>query len=111
MLATEVHAVEFSSIFLYTHIPMKNETIKIVNTDSEQSMDVVVFDKRANQITVIIGEGVHSVKCDLLPTKNGQAYAGNVMGREIVFHRSREQVQADLDRINPAFKKSRMFKK
>ena len=90
---------------------MKNETIKIVNTDSEQSMDVVVFDKRANQITVIIGEGVHSVKCDLLPTKNGQAYAGNVMGREIVFHRSREQVQADLDRINPAFKKSRMFKK
>ena len=74
-------------------------------------MDVVVFDMRANQITVVIGEGVHSVKCDLTPTKNGQAYAGSVMGREIVFHRSREQVQADLDHDNPALKKSRTFKK
>jgi len=74
-------------------------------------MDVVVFDMRANQITVVIGEGVHSVKCDLTPTKNGQAYAGSVMGREIVYHRSREQVQADLDHDNPALKKSRTFKK
>jgi len=90
---------------------MKNETITITNTESGQSMDVVVFDMRANQITVVIGEGVHSVKCDLTPTKNGQAYAGSVMGREIVFHRSREQVQADLDHDNPALKKSRTFKK
>ncbi len=67
-------------------------------------MDVVVFDMRANQITVVIGEGVHSVKCDLTPTKNGQAYVGNVMGREMVFHRSREQVQADPDHDNPALK-------
>ena len=74
-------------------------------------MDVVVCDKRASQITVVIGEGVHSVKCDLTPTKNGQAYVGSVMGREIVFHYSREQVQGDLDRNNPALKKSRMFKK
>ena len=90
---------------------MKNETITVTNTESGQSMDVVVFDMRANQITVVIGEGVHSVKCDLTPTKNGQAYAGSVMGREIVFHRSREQVQADLDHDNPALKKSRTFKK
>ena len=90
---------------------MKNETITITNTESGQSMDVVVFDMRANQITVVIGEGVHSVKCDLTPTKNGQAYAGSVMGREIVFLRSREQVQADLDHDNPALKKSRTFKK
>jgi hypothetical protein len=90
---------------------MKNETITVINTESEQSMNVVVLDKRANQITVVIGEGVHSVKCDLTPTKNGQAYVGSVMGREIVFHRSREQVQADLDHDNPALKKSRTFKK
>ena len=95
----------------YTHNPMKNETITVTNTESGQSMDVVVFDMRANQITVVIGEGVHSVKCDLTPTKNGQAYAGSVMGREIVFLRSREQVQADLDHDNPALKKSRTFKK
>ncbi len=90
---------------------MNNETITVVNTESEQSMDVVVFSKRADLITVVIGEGVHSVKCDLTPTKNQQAYVGSVMGREIVFHRSREQVQADLDHDNPALKRSRTFKK
>ena len=29
------------------------------------------------------------------------------MGREIVYERSREQVQADIDRLNPRLKKSR----
>ena len=48
--------------------------------------------------------------CNLTPTKNGQAYVGSVMGREIVFDCSREQVQVDLDRDNPALKKSRIFK-
>ena len=74
-------------------------------------MDVVVLNKQANQITVVIGKGVHNVQCDLTPTKNGQAYVGNVMGREIVYHRSREQVQSDLDHDNPSLKKSRKFKK
>lgn len=64
-------------------------------------MEVVVFSKRASAIEVVIGEGVHSVKCALSPTRNGQAYAGSVMGREIVYERSREQVQADIDRLNP----------
>ena len=90
---------------------MKNETITVVNTESGQSMDVIVLNKRAAQITVVIGKGVHNVQCDLVPTKNGQAFAGSVMGREIVYHRSRDQVQADLDRDNPALKKSRTFKK
>ena len=90
---------------------MKNEMITVVNTESGQSMDVVVLHKRASQITVVIGKGVHNVQCDLTPTKNGQAYAGNVMGREIVYHRSREQVQTDLDRVLPALKVSRKFKK
>ena len=90
---------------------MKNETITVVNTENGQSMEVVVLNKRASQITVVIGKGMHNVQCDLVPTKYGQAYAGNVMGREIVYHRSREQVQADLDRNNPALKKSRTFKK
>lgn len=89
---------------------MQNETITVTNTESGQSMDVVVLDKRASQITVVIGEGVHSVKCDLTPTKNEQAYVGSVMGREIVFHRSREEVQADLDHDDPKLKHSRTFK-
>jgi len=69
------------------------------------------LNKRSTQITIVIGKGVHNVQCDLVPTKNGQAYVGTIMGREIVYHRSREQVQADLDFINPALKKSRVFKK
>ena len=90
---------------------MQNETITVINTDSGQSMDVVVLNKRANLITVVIGKGVHNVQCDLVPTKNGKAYVGSIMGRELIYHRSREQVQADLDLVNPALKKSRVFKK
>lgn len=89
---------------------MQNETITVTNTESGKSMDVVVFEKRASQITVIIGEGVHSMKCDLTPTKNEQAYVGSVMGREMVFHRSREEVQADIDHDDPNLKYSRTFK-
>ncbi len=90
---------------------MQNEMISVSNTESGQTMDVLVFDKRANQITVVIGEGVHSMKCDLTPTKNEQAYVGSVLGREIIYHCSREQIQSELDEINPALKKSRSFKK
>jgi len=60
-------------------------------------MDVVVFSKHANRIEVVVGAGTHSVRCELKPTRTGQAYAGNVMGRELVYERSREQVQADID--------------
>jgi K+/H+ antiporter YhaU regulatory subunit KhtT len=89
---------------------MQNEMISVSNTESGQTMDVLVFDKRASQITVVIGEGVHSMKCNLTPTKNEQAYVGSVLGREIIYHCSREQVQSELDEINPAMKKSRTFK-
>ncbi len=90
---------------------MQNERITVSNTESGQTMDVLVFDKRSNQITVVIGEGVHSMKCELTPTKNEQAYVGSVLGREIIYHCSRKQVQTELDEINPALKKSRSFKK
>jgi hypothetical protein len=88
---------------------MQNETITVTNTESGQPMQVVVLNKRAHLITVVIGEGIHNVQCDLVPTRNGQAYAGTIMGREIVYSRSREQVQADLDAVNPDLKKSRKF--
>ena len=89
---------------------MKNETITVTNTENGQTMDVVILNKRADKITVVIGKGIHNVQCDLVPTRNGQAYAGSVRGREIVYHRTRDQVQADLDRLNPALRKSRTFK-
>jgi hypothetical protein len=86
---------------------MNPEKIKVRNTDTGQVHEVVVLNKRAEWIEVVLGEGVHNVKCQLTPTRNGLAYAGKVMGREIVYERSREQVQADIDRLDPRLKKSR----
>jgi hypothetical protein len=83
---------------------MDTEKIKVRVTQTGQTMEVVVLSKRAAQIEVVIGEGVHNVKCELTPTRNGRAYAGSVMGREIVYERTREQVQADIDRLNPALR-------
>lgn len=82
------------------------ERIK-VRTESGQVLDVLVYSKRPESIQVVLGEGVHSVKCDLTPTRNGLAYAGSVMGRELVYERSRDQVKADLERLNPHVKKGR----
>jgi hypothetical protein len=67
----------------------------------------VVLDKRPDGITVVLGEGVHNMKCELSPTRNQMAYAGTIAGREIVYERSCAQVQADIDKLNPALKKSR----
>lgn len=78
-----------------------------VRMENGQTMEVVVLSKRASGIQVVLGQGIHSVKCDLAPTRNGLAYAGSVMGREVVYERSREQVQADIDRVNPGLRKSR----
>jgi hypothetical protein len=86
---------------------MDTEKIKVRATESGQLMEVVVFRKRPERIEVMLGAGVHSVKCDLTPTRNGKAYAGTVMGREIVYERSREQVQADIDRLNPDLRRPR----
>ncbi len=80
------------------------EKIKI-KTENGQVLEVVVLNKREEHISVVLGEGVHSVKCDLSPTRNGLAYAGSVMGRELVYERSREQVKADIARLNPAVRK------
>jgi hypothetical protein len=80
---------------------MITEKITVRVTETRQTLDVVVFSKRAEVIEVVIGEGIHNMKCALTPTRNGLAYAGTVMGREIVYERSREQVRADIERANP----------
>ncbi len=85
---------------------MQNEKIK-VRTESGQLMEVVVLSKRASGITVVLGEGIHNVKCELSPTSKGMSYAGSIMGRELIYERSRDQVQADLDLLNPALRKPR----
>ncbi|OGA25075.1 MAG: hypothetical protein A3I02_11495 [Betaproteobacteria bacterium RIFCSPLOWO2_02_FULL_67_26] len=84
---------------------MNTEKITVRVTETRQTLDVVVFSKRADVIEVVIGEGIHNVKCALTPTRNGLAYAGTVMGREIVYERSRGQVQADIEKLNPVMRK------
>ncbi len=86
---------------------MKDETISVRSTETGDLIDVVVLKKRVDRIQVVLGEGVHNVTCDLTPTRTGQAYAGSVMGREIVYERSSEQVQADIDRLNPDLRRPR----
>src|SRR6185436_6136445 len=80
---------------------MTDEKIRIKVTETGQALEVVVFSKRADCIEIILGEGVHNMKCTLTPTRNGLAYVGTIEGREIVYERSRDQVQADIDRLNP----------
>ena len=78
---------------------MKNEKIA-VRTEAGKTLEVVVVSKNADAIWVVLGEGLHNVKCKLTPTHNGLAYAGSIMGRELVYERSVRQVQADLARVH-----------
>ena len=86
---------------------MNIEKITVRVTSTGQTMDVVVFSKRPTGITVVLGEGVHNMKCELSPTRNQLAYAGTIAGREIVYERSVAQVQGDIERLDPRLKKSR----
>ena len=71
-----------------------------VKMENGKNMEVVVFSKRATVIEIVLGEGVHSVKCELKPTRNGSALVGTVMGREVVYERSTVAVQEDIDRAS-----------
>lgn len=86
---------------------MSDQTIEIRVTESDKTMQVVVFSMREDKIEVVLGEGIHSVKCDLTPTANGAAYVGSAMGREIVYERSREQVKKDIEAAHHDYRDSR----
>ena len=77
---------------------MNTEKITVRVTSTGQTIEVTVLHKRVEGIEVVLGEGVHSVRCQLSPTRNAMAYAGNAMGREIVYERSQELVKQDLQR-------------
>jgi hypothetical protein len=74
---------------------MTDSKIK-VQVEGDQIIEVVVSDKRADGIWIVLGEGLHSVKCKLTPTRNSLAYAGSIMGREIIYQRSVEEVRVDI---------------
>jgi hypothetical protein len=86
---------------------MSEEKIVVRVTETGNTMEVAVFSKREDRIEVVLGEGVHSVKCELTPTANGAAYAGSALGREIVYERSRQQVKADVALENHDYRDSR----
>ena len=44
----------------------------------------------------MLHEGAHSVFCELKPTADARAYVGTSLGREIVYERSRAEVEADI---------------
>ena len=75
---------------------MADERIKVRVTETDQLMEVLVFSKRENRIDVVLGEGIHSVKCELSPTANGMGYSGSVMGREIVYEKSPDEIADEL---------------
>ena len=78
---------------------MDNEKIK-VKAESGQTLEVVVSRKTTDAIWIVLGEGIHNAKCKLTPTRNGLAFAGSVLGREIIYERNVKDVQADIDREN-----------
>jgi hypothetical protein len=74
-----------------------DEKIKVKVTETGNMLEVVVLSKRPEFIQVVLGAGPNSVRCELTPTRNGLAYAGSAMGREIVYERSKAQVKADIE--------------
>ncbi|MEK6664454.1 MAG: hypothetical protein AABY73_11375 [Pseudomonadota bacterium] len=88
---------------------MNDEKIKVRISETGQTLDVVVLSKRADRIEVVLGEGIHSVRCELIPTRLGKSYAGSVMGRELVYEHSRDQVQADIERLNPNVRHTKRY--
>ncbi len=69
-----------------------------VKTESGQVIEVTVTSKTAEAIWILIGDGPHSSKCKLEPTRNGLAYAGSIMGRELIYEQSSTAVRQELAR-------------
>ncbi len=110
-ISSRLSSVLLKARFVHTSgdrytVRMHDERIKL-RTETGQLIDAVVLSKRPESIEVVIGEGIHNVKCQLAPTRNGLAYAGRIMGREVIYERSRDQVQADIERLNPVLRKPR----
>ncbi len=70
---------------------MDAEKVKVY-AESGQILEIVVSSKKTDAIWIILGERIHNSKCKLTPTRNSLAYAGNVLGREIIYEQSVEQV-------------------
>lgn len=74
----------------------QRETITLRAKGGDQPLHVMVLSKRADRIQIMLHEGSHSVFCELKPTPDARAYVGTSLGREIVYERSRAEVEADI---------------
>ena len=73
----------------------------MLRTKDGKAIEVAVLSIRPERIHVMLGEGTHTVFCELKPAADARAYVGSAMGREVVYERSRAQVEADLARRAP----------
>jgi hypothetical protein len=74
------------------------DCIKVV-TENDQVLDVDVTSYKADAIWILVGQGEHSVKCKLMPSRNELVYVGSVMGRELIYKRSVKQVREDIQQL------------
>jgi hypothetical protein len=74
----------------------ERETIAIRTRSGDLTLDAVVLNKRADRIQIMLHEGAQSVFCELKPTADALAYVGTSLGREMIYERSRAQVEADV---------------
>jgi len=73
-----------------------NQTIEVVVTDTGRKMDLVILDYSPKRIRVVVGEGIHNTPVTLTPTKSGYSFAGNVMGRELIYMKSVKDVEEEI---------------
>ena len=78
---------------------MEIEHIEVRVTETGNLLKVAVFKKFVDKIEVVVGEGQHSMRCELTPNRMGNAYVGSIRGRELVYERSKAQVQHDIERL------------
>jgi len=74
---------------------MADEKIEL-RMENGKTLTAVVLSKSTDAIWVVLGEGMNTVKGKLTPTRNELAYAGSVMGHELIYERSVKQVRADI---------------
>jgi hypothetical protein len=74
----------------------ERETIALRTKDGYHAIDARVLSKRPDRIQIMLHEGAHTVFCELKPTADALAYVGVSLGREIVYERSRAEVEADV---------------
>ena len=73
-----------------------DQKIEVTVTETGRKMDLVVLDYSAKRIRVVIGEGINNVPMTLMPTKYGKSFSGTVMGRELIYMKSVEDVEEEI---------------